>query len=119
MENDKKYLELASIKITQPIGDFFITKISAKKLVEISYSDIRALSKEREVETYLGIQRPLNIHRAKEIKEIKEINEYVKNIDASFPSAIILSIDKKIYIETKVNTFFRYFLRMMKALLRF
>lgn len=84
---DELIIKLKALKVTQPIGDFFIAKIPAKDLVEISYSDIRSLSHERDIETYLGIQRPLNLTRAKEIKE------YVKNIDASFPSAIILSID--------------------------
>lgn len=80
-------IKFRAIKLRQPIGSFFIAKISAEDLVNISYPDIRELSKERDVESYLGIQRPLNKDRAEEIKK------YVKNIDAAFPSSVILSID--------------------------
>ena len=44
----------------------------------------------REVERYLGIQRPLLKHRAKEIRD------YILNSrDATFPTSIILAIDEK------------------------
>lgn len=86
----KNEIKIDAFKVTQQIGDFFIAKITAEKLVGISYSDVRQLSEEREVETYLGIQRPLNKKRAREIKE------YVKNIDATFPTSIILSISQEL-----------------------
>ncbi|EAY5892102.1 DGQHR domain-containing protein [Salmonella enterica] len=80
-------IKFKAIKLKQPIGNLFIAKINAEDLVKISYPDIRELSKERDVESYLGIQRPLNKDRAEEIKK------YVTNIDATFPSSVILSID--------------------------
>ena len=83
-----KKLEVSAFLMSQPIGDFFVAKIKADDLVRISYSDIRTMSNKSEVETYLGIQRPLNTKRA------KEIQSYVKNVDASFPSSIILSLEE-------------------------
>jgi DGQHR domain-containing protein len=74
-------------QVVQPIGEFFIAKLSAEMLVNISSSDVRELNKESELETYLGIQRPLNKARA------KDIQNYVKNYDATFPSSIILCVD--------------------------
>ncbi len=82
-------IPVKALQVSQQIGDFYIAKISAEDLVKISYSDIRELEREREVETYLGIQRPLNKSRAKEIKD------YVKNYDATFPTSIILSINEE------------------------
>lgn len=82
-----KSLKVNAFKLSQQIGDFFVAKISADDLVNISYSDIRALDEGEGVSAYLGIQRPLNKKRAVEIKD------YVKNMDATFPSSIILSLE--------------------------
>jgi DGQHR domain-containing protein len=82
-------INVNAFKITQQIGQFFVAKIKAEDLVKLTYSDVRALQNERDVETYLGIQRPLNERRA------KEIQEYVKNYDAAFPSSVILHIDEE------------------------
>lgn len=78
------------IMIDQPIGSFYIGVISSRDLYRISYSDIRRMENEkRDVETYLGIQRPLLK------KRVNEISEYVKTVDACFPTSIILAIKSK------------------------
>lgn len=88
---DRKPLELNVLKVKQPIGDFFIASINAKDLVDISYRDVRRLAEEqRDLEKYLGIQRPVNPKRIKEIK--KYIDE---SKDATFPTSVILAIDEK------------------------
>ena len=88
-----KNIELNALKVNQPIGEFFIASIDASDLVEISFADTRRMEdgdKRREVERYLGIQRPLLKHRAKEIRD------YILNSrDATFPTSIILAIDEK------------------------
>ena len=63
--------KIKAFKVTQQIGDFFIAKIPAEKLVSITFSDVRQLSEERDVEAYLGIQRQLNKKIAKAIKEVE------------------------------------------------
>ncbi|TWU25329.1 hypothetical protein Pla52o_16280 [Novipirellula galeiformis] len=83
-------LELAAIAVSQPIGDFFITSIPARDLVEISFADVRRLvTDERDIERYLGIQRPLSTRRVKEIKK------YIEGGDATFPTAVILAVDER------------------------
>ena len=77
------------LRIKQPIGEFFIASIDHGTLREITYSDVRRMHGEREVETYLGIQRPLNPQR------VKELVEYVTTIDATFPTAVILAVEGK------------------------
>lgn len=89
----KDVLELPALKVQQPIGEFFVASIDAHDLAEISYSDVRRMEGTdglREIERYLGIQRPLKKSR------IKEIRDYiVNNRDATFPTAIILAVDEK------------------------
>ena len=79
---------LPVIEVTQRIGTFYAASISARDLVQISYSDVRRIE-ERDVEKYLGIQRPLDE------KRVKQIKKYLKSPDASFPTGVVLSIDQK------------------------
>lgn len=79
---------LPVIEVTQRIGTFYIASISAKDLVRISYADVRRIEA-RDVEKYLGIQRPLDE------KRVKQIKKYLSSPDAAFPTGIVLSIDQK------------------------
>jgi DGQHR domain-containing protein len=79
----------ACIRATQPVGDIFIGAIPFKTLIRISYFDVRrVLQEERDVERYLGIQRPL------EHRRVKALSDYVNFKDASFPTSIILAMDE-------------------------
>lgn len=82
-------LEVPCIQVNQPIGTFFIASIDSKSLCEITFADVRRMSGDREIETYLGIQRPLSKSR------VEEIQQYVTTVDACFPTAVILAIDGK------------------------
>lgn len=79
--------EVPAIKVKQPIGEFFIASMPSTRLCEISYFDVRRMLKERDIETYLGIQRPLNK------KRVEELEKYVRTYDACFPTAVILAIE--------------------------
>ncbi|MBL0057097.1 MAG: DGQHR domain-containing protein [Chitinophagaceae bacterium] len=77
------------IKISQPLGDFFIGNIKARDLVNISYADVRRIEgEEREVERYLGIQRPLDKAR------VNKIRKYLESPDAAFPTGVVVAIDQ-------------------------
>jgi DGQHR domain-containing protein len=89
IEESARSISFPVIKISQPIGDFYIGAIAAKDLVEIAYFDIRQLNLKGNIDTYLGIQRRLNETR------IKEISQYVNTIDATFPTAVILAVEEK------------------------
>ncbi len=81
---NNKSLKLPVLKVRQPIGDFYIASIAANDLVDISYVDVRRLAKDqRDLEKYLGIQRPVSK------KRIKDIKKYIEGADATFPSAVI------------------------------
>ncbi len=89
MKEDNHSLVLPCIQVTQPIGTFFLASIKARDLCKISHADIRRMLREREIETYLGIQRPLDK------KRVDEIGKYVNTVDACFPTAVILAVDGK------------------------
>ena len=87
---DDAWIEIRVLEITQPIGLFYCGSINHTDLIKISYSDIRRIDREqREVETYLGIERPLGKDRVAELKD------YVNTVDAAFPSPIILAISEE------------------------
>jgi len=87
LDSSQTWVELKVLEVSQPIGTFYVGVISFKDVVRLSYSDVRRIKGEsREVETYLGIERPLNR------KRVAELKEYVGTLDASFPSSIILAI---------------------------
>jgi DGQHR domain-containing protein len=91
-------LELKVLPVSQPIGEFFISSISAENLVEIAFADVRRLTdSQRKVEKYLGIQRPLSK------KRVKDIKKYIEGSDATFPTAVIVAVDENcaVYDEAK------------------
>ncbi len=79
-------IELPCIRVTQPIGDFYIASIDSAQLREITYYDVRELSSNREIDEYLGIQRKVSP------KRVKEIGKYVNTVDACFPTSVILAV---------------------------
>ncbi|MFA7060436.1 MAG: DGQHR domain-containing protein [Pedobacter sp.] len=86
MTEDPQSIKFKVIKVQQPIGVFFIAALSYKILCDITHFDIRRIRHERDVETYLGIQRPLSPDR------VDELHGYVNTNDACFPSGVILSV---------------------------
>jgi DGQHR domain-containing protein len=76
------------IEVRQPIGTFYIGAMEAHELVRIAWADIRRLE-DRALDEYLGIQRPLNEAR------VQELVEYVRTVDATFPTSIIVAVESK------------------------
>jgi DGQHR domain-containing protein len=85
---DNKKIEIACIKVTQPIGTFYIGAMDSDALVRISRADVRRIV-ERDVEELSGIQRELSM------KRVHELRKYVQNVDASFPTGIIVAINSE------------------------
>ena len=86
---DERSITFYALKISQPIGDFYIGSMSAEDLFRISYFDVRGLRERDGISEYLGIQRVLNG------KRVSEISRYVNTTDATFPTAVILSVDER------------------------
>ncbi len=78
------------LEVSQKGGSFFCASIPAEELVAITYSDVRRLVRdERDVERYLGVQRPLNRAR------VREIRKYIFSPDPTFPTAVIIAVDER------------------------
>ncbi len=87
--SQQEYIKVKCIEVKQPIGVFYIATIEWQDINRIARADIRRIEKGEggKVESYLGMQRRLSDGR------VKEISKYVQNIDATFPTAIILHIN--------------------------
>lgn len=88
-EESLRSITFPVMRIAQPIGEFFIGKMLAKELIDISWFDIRRLSGSNDLDEYLGIQRKVSDTR------VKEIAKYVTLTDATFPTAVILAVEGK------------------------
>ncbi|RWN55441.1 DGQHR domain-containing protein [Mesorhizobium sp.] len=87
---DPKHYSFPVIRVAQPVGDIFLASIPWEVITKIAYFDVRrVIEEERDVERYLGIQRPLDPQR------VKKLEEYVNFFDASFPTAVIIAVDDK------------------------
>lgn len=80
---EKNYLELYALKVKQPLGDFYTISISAKQLLEVTFSEpLRYVDNSGNVK---GSQR------VKDVKRLKEIAKYIESVEMAFPNTIILS----------------------------
>lgn len=87
--SNAEYVVFRCIEVAQPIGTFYVGAIDAADLVEIAYADIRRIE-ERDLEKIIGIQRPLQPNR------VKELLQYVRTVDASFPTGVILAVTSEV-----------------------
>lgn len=82
MENSA-YLILPALKVRQPLGDFFVVSISARELLDISFSEpLKYIDNSGNVQ---GSQRP------KDEKRLRQIAKYIDSVEMAFPNSIILA----------------------------
>src|SRR6187402_1285791 len=62
--------------------------MTSEQLTGIAYADVRALT-DRDLDTYLGIQRRLDK------KRVAELRSYVQSKDATFPTSVLLAVDSE------------------------
>lgn len=79
-----KTIELHTIQVKQPIGLFYVTKISYSDLLAMSKVDIRHITEDDEI---LGIQRELKGEK------VNQIQKYLTTVFATFPNSIIVNIN--------------------------
>ena len=80
-------IQFPVMRVNQPIGEFYVGKMSARDLVDISWFDVRRLVGKSDLDLYLGIQRNVNPER------VRDIAKYVGLSDATFPTAVILAVE--------------------------
>lgn len=72
-------------KVSQPIGDFYVGRMGARMLIDISYTEIRAF-------LYGKQEKIAGIQRERSEKRIGEIRQYVNLDYATFPTSIIIAV---------------------------
>ena len=88
MTDNDEWVSFPTVEVAQPLGSFYVGVIGSDSLIAISYADVRRID-ERDIERYLGIQRPLDR------KRVAELQEYVNTVDAAFPGTILLAVSSK------------------------
>jgi DGQHR domain-containing protein len=86
LQEDLRSVTIPVTQVSQPIGDFFVGVMSRQIAVEIAEFDIRRLVKRERFTDFLGIQREVSE------KRVKDIVRYLGTTDATFPTAVILSV---------------------------
>lgn len=77
-------LKLKAMKVEQPIGTFYVSKISANTLADMAKADIRRIRSSEDY--YFGVQRKLDASR------VAKIRDYLNTHDATFPNSIIVNL---------------------------
>jgi DGQHR domain-containing protein len=85
---DDGFIYFRCLEVRQPIGTFYVGTMNFNQVTQISYADVRRIQ-DRDVERYIGIQRPLDDRR------VKELRNYVTTMDSSFPTSVILAVSSK------------------------
>lgn len=85
---DKIEIRLPALVAKQPIGDLYVSTVDSSTIERVTYFDVRrVIQQERDIERYLGIQRPLNEGR------LKDLFSFVNFLDATFPTSVIVALD--------------------------
>lgn len=80
-------IKVPLIKATQPLGDLYVGSLPSRVLWKITEYDMRQIQlKEDNIYVATGVQRKINE------KRVSEIAEYVKTVDATFPTAVVLAV---------------------------
>lgn len=78
-------LRFPAIAVRHPMGEFYLTSIPARVLIEVTYSDVYTRLDSGEV----GHQRQIDL------KRVRAIGRYIETRDAVFPGTIILAANTK------------------------
>lgn len=90
---DKREIRFRCVLARQPIGDLYVGVMGHKDLTTFTYFDVRrVVSDERDVERYLGIQRPISKAR------LTDLEAYVRFSDATFPTSVIVAVNEQEYV---------------------
>lgn len=79
-------LELEAFEVNQPLGTFYLTKVTPDLLRQVSFSiPLRFDDKDSEVVEFVGAQRE------KKERRIREIGKFIDTVECAFPNTIILA----------------------------
>ena len=84
----KPFLEIPALRVTQPLGEFFVVSLKARDLLKIAYSDILRVTEE---DVLAGGYTTGGTQRESKDKRMREIARYIDTVEAAFPNSIILA----------------------------
>lgn len=76
-------------QVRQSVGVFYACVIPAKTLLRIVQFDFRQIRDNGGIKDFMGIQRPLND------KRVRDIAKYIETSDGAFPTSIVVSVDER------------------------
>ena len=82
-QNRIPFREYPALKVSQPLGDFYVIKINSEDLLSLSFSE--PMQYIDEFGKVKGSQRP------KDITRLREIARYIDSVEMAFPNSIILA----------------------------
>jgi DGQHR domain-containing protein len=95
---DPVTVRFPALRVRQPIGDIYVARMTSAQIQRVTYFDVRRrIQEERDIERYLGIQRPLDP------KRVESLRRYVNFADATFPTAMIIAVDAE-YADYREDT---------------
>lgn len=97
------FREIFALKVNQPFGEFYVTKISALDLLEITFSERLTYTNEK------GKLR--GAQRVDDKKRLQDIANYVDTVEMAFPNSVVLAAnyteDGFVYEEDEADRWIR------------
>ena len=90
--NKSPFIEIPALRVTQPLGEFFVVSLKAKDLLSVTYSDILRIERE---DPMAGGYQTSGTQRESKDRRMRDIARYIKTVEASFPNSIILAANYK------------------------
>lgn len=78
-------IRIPAIKVSQPLGDFFLLSLKASTVLSVSFSE--ELQYVDENGKLKGSQRKIDD------KRLKEIGQYIDSVEMAFPNSVILAVN--------------------------
>ena len=86
---EAKYpLEVPAIRILQPLGEFYVTSLSARVLLDLTFSEPLRVVEEEEKEMRVSLR---GTQRPEKPRRLQEIARFIETTEAAFPNSIILA----------------------------
>jgi DNA phosphorothioation-associated DGQHR protein 1 len=86
---EAKYpLEVPAIRILQPLGEFYITSLSARVLLDLTFSEPLRVVEDEEEEMRVSLR---GTQRPEKPRRLREIARFIETTEAAFPNSIILA----------------------------
>jgi DNA phosphorothioation-associated DGQHR protein 1 len=81
-------IRIPVLRVKQPLGEFYITRLPANVLLDLTFSDPLRIRRNGKPGLFYWLK---GSQRAESQKRLKEIGRYVDTVEAAFPNSIILA----------------------------